>query len=57
MRLALHRLANDLTFDEIANSVKVLSDHLSDKIDEEKWNAFLLSLAAATKSELQLELF
>lgn len=57
MRLALHRLANDLSFDEIANGVMALSDHLIDKIDEEKWNAFLLSLAAATQSELQLELF
>lgn len=57
MRLALHRLANDLSFEEIANGVMALSDHLGDKIDEDKWNAFLLSLAAATKSELQMELF
>ncbi len=57
MRLALHRLANDLSFEEIANGVRALSDHLIDKIDEEKWNAFLLSLATAAKSELQLELF
>lgn len=57
MRLALHRLANDLSFDEIANGVMALYAPLIDKIDEEKWNAFLLSLTPATKNELQLKLF